>query len=80
MGGWMRKRNRARNADSVRYSGWRPPLIAGWFLELTTVICRREEFEGLKIRAVVEAALLAFATEDELKEVNFLRDKGEGKD
>jgi hypothetical protein len=76
----MLRRNRAKNADSVRYSGWRPPLIAGWFLELVTVIGQRKEFKGLKIRAVVEAALLAFATEEELKEVDFLRDKGERKD
>ena len=59
------KKSRA-NPKSLRYSGWRPPLLPGAYQDLVFTILGRPEFEGEPTRAVLEAALVAFASPEEL--------------
>ena len=57
--------------DALRNSGWRPPLIEGKYQDLALNISQRPEFKSQTLRAVIEAALEAFATPAELNEVGW---------
>jgi len=59
-----------RQEGSLRRTGWRPPLLPGQYQDLVFTIFSRPEFAGASQRDVLEAALKAFATEEELNEVN----------
>jgi len=65
-----KKRGFPASPDSLRNSGWRPPLLPGVYQDLAFAILGRPEFEGMPTRTVIEAALKAFATADELGQVD----------
>ena len=52
--------------NAISRTGWRPPLLPGTYQDLVFAIFRRPEFQGASTRSVLEAALKAFATEEEL--------------
>jgi hypothetical protein len=55
---------------ALRRTGWRPPYIQGAYQDLTFTMFKRSEFKDASTREVIEAALRAFATEDELDQVD----------
>ena len=55
---------------ALRRTGWRPPYIQGAYQDLVFAIFRRPEFDKANTREVIEAALRAFATEEELSQVD----------
>jgi hypothetical protein len=61
---------RPREEAAIRRTGWRPPLLPGPYQDLVFTIIGRPEFEGQPTRAVVEAALRAYATAEELAQVD----------
>lgn len=61
---------RPRQEKAIRRTGWRPPLLPGSYEDLVFTIIGRPEFEGQPTRAVVEAALKAYATAEELAQVD----------
>ena len=60
-----KKKGRKPSSRSVRWSGWRAPLLAGEYALLVDAIGQRQEYRGLSPRAIVEAALQAYATAEE---------------
>jgi hypothetical protein len=55
---------------ALRRTGWRPPFIPGPYQDLVFVILGRPEFDRQGTRSVIEAALKAYATEEELNQVD----------
>ena len=55
---------------ALRRTGWRPPPLQGAYQDLVFTMFHRPEFEGASTRMVIEAALRAFATEEELRQVD----------
>jgi len=66
----MGVRGPQRQEGSLRRTGWRPPLLPGQYQDLVFTIFNRPEFDGASQRDVLEAALRAFATEEELKSLD----------
>lgn len=66
----MGVRGPQRREGALRRTGWRPPVIAGAYQDLVFTIFHRPEFEGASTRAVIEAALRAFATPEEIDQVD----------
>jgi len=60
-----KRRNRGPRSSSLRYSGWRPPLVSSEIALLVSAIGDRAELSGQSARAILEAALLAYATAEE---------------
>jgi len=60
----------SRDPQALRRTGWRPPLMPGQYQDLVFTIFNRPEFAGASQRDVLEAALRAFATDEELKQVD----------
>lgn len=71
----MKAVGRPREEGALRREGWRPPLIPGSYQDLVFVILGRPEFKGQPTRAVVEAALKAYATAEELSQVDLPEEK-----
>lgn len=55
---------------ALRRTGWRPPPLQGVYQDLVFAMFARPEFKDASTREVVEAALKAFATEEELSQVD----------
>lgn len=55
---------------ALRRTGWRPPLIQGAYQDLVFAMFNRPEFDKASTREIIEAALRAFATEEELSQVD----------
>ena len=68
----MPKHYHDRDPQALRRTGWRGPLLPGWYQDLAGVILSRPEFKGEKFRAVLEAALLAYATPEERAQIEEL--------
>jgi hypothetical protein len=60
--------------EALRRTGWRPPLLPGEYQDLVFSMFSRPEFAEASTRAVLEAALRAFATK---KELEILGDDGQ---
>lgn len=66
----MGVRGPKRKEGALRRTGWRPSPLAGAYQDLVFTIFKRPEFDKASSREVLEAALKAFATEDELDQVD----------
>lgn len=66
----MGVRGPQRTEGALRRTGWRPPYIQEQYQDLVFKIFERPEFDKASSREVLEAALKAFATEDELSQVD----------
>lgn len=61
------------NPEALRRTGWRGPLLDGRYQDLVFILFgTRPEFKGATTRQVVEAALTAFATKQELQDAGLL--------
>ena len=68
----MPKHYHDREPKALRRTGWRGPLLPGWYKDLTDTILRREEFKNKGFSAVMIAALLAYATPEERAQIEEL--------
>lgn len=65
-------RGKPRQPDAIRNSGWRPPYVEGRYQDIVLAIGSRAEFKkDRSTRYVIEAAILAMATKDELDEIGW---------
>ena len=55
---------------ALRRTGWRPPPLQGAYQDLVFAMFDRPEFKSASTREIIEAALRAFATEEELSQVD----------
>lgn len=60
-------RNRPTNPKSIRYSGWRLPMVRAEYAILMNLLAQRPEHQGHSMREIAEAAIKAYATADELE-------------
>jgi hypothetical protein len=64
----MGVRGPQQQEGALRRTGWRPPILPGQYQDLVFKIFERPEFAKAGTRDVMEAALKAFATAEELKD------------